>query len=79
MTSHEIISDDMQAVVISMSAGESLFLTFFRCADAVGKDRLQRPLPGQDHSNDVAEQRSAVKRDFGGTLGVLGDPIGGGS
>src|SRR5213082_3139425 len=85
MISHEIIGDDMQAVVISMSAGdevraeagamtymtdgiemdarmqggllgglkrkflagESLFLTFFRCATPSAKVAFSGPYPGK--------------------------------
>src|SRR5438132_12984562 len=85
MISHEIIGDDMQAVVISMSAGdevraeagamtymtdgiemdarmqgglvgalkrkflagESLFLTFFRCTAASGTVAFSAPYPGK--------------------------------
>ena len=85
MISHEIIGDDMQAVVVSMNggdevraeagamtymtdgiemdarmtggilggltrkllAGESLFLTYFKCAAAAGKVAFSAPYPGK--------------------------------
>src|SRR5437870_3982678 len=96
MISHEIIGDDMQAVVISMSAGdevraeagamtcmtdgiemdarmqggllgglkrkflagESLFLTFFRCTAATGRVAFSAPYPGKILK--IALQNSAI-------------------
>jgi uncharacterized protein (AIM24 family) len=118
MISHEIIGDDMQAVVITMQAGdevraeagamtymtdgidmnarmeggllgglkrkllagESLFLTFFRSSVAGARVAFSGPYPGK--TLRMGLQNSAllcqhVKRDFGGSLGALGDLIGG--
>ena len=53
MIGHEIIGDDRQAVVISMTPG--------------------------DEVRAGAGAMTEVKRDFGGSLGALGDLIGGDS
>ena len=95
MISHEIIGDDMQAVVLTLGAGdevraeagamtymtdgiemdarmqggilgglkrkilagESFFLTFFRCQVPLRVGRVCRTVSGQDHPHAAAEQR----------------------
>ena len=99
MISHEIVGDDMQAVMLTMNAGEevraeagammymtdgiemdarmqggllgglkrkllageSLFLTFFRCADADRRgSRSRGPYPGKIIRMPIAEQRGSL-------------------
>ena len=77
MITHEILGDDMQAVVISMTAGESLFLTFF--ASLTGPGRVRVPtLPFSRLADRVLSafhgSREEVRR---GDLAALGDLISG--
>lgn len=127
MVTHEIVGDDMQAVVLTLApgdeiraeagamtfmtegiemdarmqggllsglkrkflAGESLFLTFFRATTPNARVAFSAPYPGKIlrfplQNSSILCQRDSflcasedVKRDFGGTLGTIGDLIGG--
>ena len=103
MVTHEIIGDDMQAVILSLGAGEEvraeagamMFMTDAIEMDAQMEEGLlggfkRKLLAGESFfitrfrapagAGKVAYRgdREDVKRDLGGTLGKIGDIIGGG-
>jgi uncharacterized protein (AIM24 family) len=89
MITHDIIGDDRQAVVLTLVAGDEVRAeagAMTDMTDGIEMDaRLERvwiqTLPFSRLADRIMRahrgDKEDVKRDFGGTLGAIGDLIGG--